>query len=99
MGVGTENVFGPSKHSPQSQLSENINAKLRTGWRNTHETIQEIFAADKCDINTDLLNQITATFFILNHKILFHVLSYFFLRLGSVFLFNVTFLSPVGYFL
>ena len=38
MGVGIQDVFGPSKHSPQSQLSETFNAKLRTGWRNARET-------------------------------------------------------------
>ena len=38
MGAGTQDVFSPSKHSPQSQLSETFNAKLRTGWRNAGET-------------------------------------------------------------
>ena len=38
MGVGTQDVFGLCKHSPQSQLSETFNAKLRTSWRNARET-------------------------------------------------------------
>jgi len=38
MGARTQDVFSPSKHSPQSQLSETFNAKLRTGWRNARET-------------------------------------------------------------
>jgi hypothetical protein len=38
MGVGTQDIFGSYKHSPQSQLSETFNAKLRTGWRNACET-------------------------------------------------------------
>jgi hypothetical protein len=38
MGVGIQDVFGPSKHSSQSRLSETFNAKLRTGWWNARET-------------------------------------------------------------
>jgi len=38
MGVGTQDVFGPSKHSPHSPLSETFNAKLRGGWRITRKT-------------------------------------------------------------
>jgi len=38
MGVGIQDVFGSSKHSPQSQLSKTSNDKLRTGWRNARET-------------------------------------------------------------
>jgi len=38
VGVGAQNVFGPSKHSQQYQLSETFNAKLRRGWRNARET-------------------------------------------------------------
>ena len=38
MGVGTQDVFGPSEHSPQPRLSETFNAKLRTSWRNARET-------------------------------------------------------------
>ena len=38
MGVGTQDVFGPCKQTPQPRISETCNAKLRTGWRNACET-------------------------------------------------------------
>jgi len=38
MGARIQDVFGPSKYSAQSQLSETFNDKLRTDWRNARET-------------------------------------------------------------
>jgi hypothetical protein len=66
MGVGTQDVFGSSKHSPQSQLSETFNAKLRTGWRNARKTTYETSAGEKCINKMDILHKIQPLFPFLN---------------------------------
>jgi hypothetical protein len=60
LGAGIQDVFGPYKHSPHSQLSETFNAKLRTSWRDARETSYETFSGEKCGINLDLVTQISS---------------------------------------
>jgi hypothetical protein len=38
LGAGIQDVFSPYKQSPHSQLSETVNAKLRTGWRDARKS-------------------------------------------------------------
>jgi hypothetical protein len=61
LGAGIQDVFGPYKHSPHSQLCETFNAKLRTSWRDERETSYETFSVEKCGINLYLLTQISST--------------------------------------
>jgi len=95
MGLGTRDVFGPSEHSSQSQLSETFNVKLHTGWRNARETTKETSAGEKCEINIDLLTKSSSTFYFLNHMNLFQVLSPYFFIFLFVLSFNLTLVLPV----